>query len=65
MAEEASSFAVRPVRLACGIDGGIIADEEPKWERSTREFTELLKSDDAKEWPLAFAQKRQPVWKAR
>jgi crotonobetainyl-CoA hydratase len=52
-------------RVAYGADGGIIADEEPKWERTTREFTELLKSDDAREGPLAFAEKRHPVWKAR
>lgn len=52
-------------RLAYGADGGVIAAEEPKWERSEREFTALLKSEDAQEGPLAFAQKRQPVWKAR
>lgn len=52
-------------RVAHGVDGGIIADEEPTWDRTTREFTELLKSEDAKEGPMAFAEKRQPVWKAR
>jgi crotonobetainyl-CoA hydratase len=52
-------------RLAYGADDGVIATEEPKWDRTTREFTELLKTQDAKEGPLAFAEKRQPVWKAR
>jgi crotonobetainyl-CoA hydratase len=52
-------------RLAYGADGGVIAAEEPKWDRTTREFTALLKTEDAQEGPLAFAQKRQPVWKAR
>ncbi len=52
-------------RVACAADNGVIGYEEPKWERTEREFAALLKSEDAKEGPLAFAQKRQPVWKAR
>src|ERR1700731_1443852 len=51
-------------RVAYGADDGIIAGEEPKWERTIREFTELLKSEDAKEGPRAFAEKPLPVWKA-
>jgi crotonobetainyl-CoA hydratase len=52
-------------RIACGADDGVITDEEAKWARMSREFGSVLKSEDAKEGPLAFAQKRPPVWKAR
>lgn len=52
-------------RIACGADAGVITEEEPKWARTSREYGSLLKSEDAREGPLAFAEKRQPVWKAR
>jgi crotonobetainyl-CoA hydratase len=47
------------------VDDGVIADEELGWERTTREMRSLIRSEDAKEGPLAFAEKREPVWKAR
>ncbi|BCO34792.1 enoyl-CoA hydratase [Mycobacterium heckeshornense] len=52
-------------RIAYGADDGVIPDEEPGWARTQHEFRALLKSEDAREGPLAFAEKRQPVWKAR
>ena len=52
-------------RIAYGVDDGIITEEEPGWERTMREMRSLIRSEDAKEGPLAFAEKREPVWKAR
>jgi crotonobetainyl-CoA hydratase len=52
-------------RVAYGVDDGVITDEEPKWARLMNEVKTLYRSEDAKEGPLAFAEKRHPVWKAR
>ena len=52
-------------RVALGITDGLIADEESDWERSTREGAALMKSADAKEGPLAFAEKRAPNWQGK
>ena len=51
-------------RVALGAQGGVIPTEVPKWEQTTREYSVLKLSSDAKEGPLAFAEKRQPVWTA-
>ena len=52
-------------RVAVGADAGTITAETLHWERSDRETKAVFRSEDAVEGPLAFAQKRQPVWKAR
>ncbi|HXR42217.1 MAG TPA: crotonase/enoyl-CoA hydratase family protein [Acidothermaceae bacterium] len=52
-------------RVGYGVDDGVITDEEPKWARLMGEVKTLFRSEDAKEGPLAFAEKRPPVWRAR
>ena len=52
-------------RVAMGIVGGIIADEEGDWELSRKEGAVLMMSADAKEGPLAFAEKRSPNWQGK
>jgi len=52
-------------RVAAGIDEGAVTDEEARWARSNREMKVVFRSQDAMEGPLAFSQKRAPVWKAR
>lgn len=52
-------------RIAYGVDDGVITDEEAGWERTVNEMRSLIRSEDAQEGPLAFAEKREPVWKAR
>ena len=52
-------------RVAVGVDAGTITADEIGWTRTMAEIGPLMKSEDAKEGPLAFAEKRPPVWKAR
>jgi crotonobetainyl-CoA hydratase len=52
-------------RIAAGVDNGVITGDEVGWERTVNEMRTLIRSEDATEGPLAFAEKREPVWKAR
>jgi crotonobetainyl-CoA hydratase len=52
-------------RVANGVDDGVVTAEEISWARNNREIGKLIRSEDAREGPLAFAEKREPVWKAK
>lgn len=51
--------------IALGIDAGHIAADDQHWDRTRREGDRVMASEDAREGPRAFAEKRVPVWKAR
>jgi crotonobetainyl-CoA hydratase len=52
-------------RIAYGVQDGRRPAEDAFWELTLRENEVLMRSEDAKEGPRAFAEKRAPVWKAR
>lgn len=52
-------------RLALGISDGARPGEDSAWERNDTEMISVMSSEDAAEGPRAFAEKRDPVWKAR
>ena len=52
-------------RIALGVVAGVIAGEAQSWAQTGVEGARLMESEDAREGPLAFAEKRAPNWKAR
>ena len=52
-------------RVAFGVDDGVVADEVAHWERTHRENAMVRRSEDSKEGPIAFAEKRPAHWLAR
>jgi len=52
-------------RIALGIIDGKIAAEDSFWSQTSAENAILVKSEDAREGPRAFAEKRTPNWQGR
>jgi crotonobetainyl-CoA hydratase len=52
-------------RIANQIIDGQISGEDAAWAVNDAETRVVMTSADAKEGPLAFAEKREPVWQAR
>lgn len=52
-------------RMAAGVVDGQIAHEEAAWKQNRAEAKIVFSSEDSREGPRAFAEKRMPVWKAR
>jgi crotonobetainyl-CoA hydratase len=52
-------------RIALRIADGRFGDEADDWRRTEEEMAILSRSEDAREGPRAFAEKRSPQWKAR
>ena len=52
-------------RIAMGIAEGRIAGDDDYWEANKRETRTVFTSEDSREGPRAFADKRAPVWQAR
>jgi crotonobetainyl-CoA hydratase len=52
-------------RIALGIADGRIARDDASWAQSRAESNAIMRSDDAREGPKAFAEKRAPVWTGR
>jgi crotonobetainyl-CoA hydratase len=51
-------------RVALGLDDGVVPAEELGWSRTSAEYARLKSTDDAKEGPRAFLEKRAPQWRA-
>jgi crotonobetainyl-CoA hydratase len=52
-------------RIARGIVDGKFSAEPDDWQRTEEEMARLSRSEDAREGPRAFAERRAPQWKAR
>ncbi|KRC54185.1 enoyl-CoA hydratase [Nocardioides sp. Root79] len=52
-------------RVSQQLIDGVAVTEEHRWEISAAERAGVRESEDAKEGPRAFAEKRPPVWRAR
>lgn len=51
-------------RIALGMVDGRLPDEDAAWEINTREIAKIMQTNDFREGPRAFAEKRAPRWTA-
>lgn len=65
IAENAPLAVQASKRVAQQIIEGVVVPETSFWEISARERALVRESEDAREGPRAFAEKRKPVWRAR
>jgi crotonobetainyl-CoA hydratase len=52
-------------RLALGLVDGALRSEAAAWQQNSLENDLIVATDDAREGPRAFAEKRAPIWRAR
>lgn len=52
-------------RVALGITAAAVPRENEDWSRNTEAIKTVMASDDAREGPRAFAEKRAPQWQGR
>lgn len=65
IAENAPLAVQATKRIARGYIDGTAPLDEPAWALSDREMAAIRQTEDAREGPRAFAEKRPPVWSAR
>lgn len=65
IAENAPLSVQASKQVALGLRDGAYASEAEAWEMSDAAMMRVFSSEDAMEGPIAFAEKRAPVWKGR